>query len=324
MLHVRCTALIALMLAALPSTAGSAQTADWPVRPVRVIVPMGPGGGSDIVARMMSAKLSETFGQQFVVDNRGGGGGLIGIGTAVRSTPDGYTLMLISGSVPATVAAHKPSYDVVGGLTGVARVAFSPLCLVVHPSLPATTTKEFIDHARLRAGQLSFVVPGVGSLTHLATEYMMTLARIRMQHVPYKSTGLGMNDLLTGQVPVMMTGLSPVVPQIQAGKLRALAVTTAQRWPANPQIPALSETIAGFDVESWFAFVAPKGTPADVVQRMNADLNRHLKDPDFRKLMDARGLAAAGGPPADVDRRMASEVDRWSRIIREANIVIAP
>lgn len=319
--------LAATLLYAASMTSGlatAAQTPSWPARPVRVIVPMGPGGGSDIVARLMSARLSESFGQQFVVDNRGGGGGLIGIGMAVKSTPDGYAVMLISGSVPAAIASHKPSYDAIGGLTGIARVAFSPLCLVVHPSLPVKTTQEFIAYARSKPGQLSFVVPGVGSLTHLATEYMMTLTQIKMQHVPYKSTGLGMSDLLSGQTQVMMTGLSPVVSQIQSGKLRALAVTTAARWPAQPQIPALSETLPGFDVESWFAFVAPKGTPAAIVSRINAELNRHLQDPDFRKTLEAQGLAAAGGTPTDVDRRMKSEVERWGKIIADANIRIEP
>jgi tripartite-type tricarboxylate transporter receptor subunit TctC len=324
MMLPRWAALTALAASLLPSAALAAQPTDWPTRPVRVIVPMGPGGGSDIVARMMAAKLTASFEQQFVVDNRGGGGGLIGIGMAVRASPDGHTLMLISGSVPATVAAHRPPYDAIGGLTGIARVAYSPLCLVVHPALPVETAPAFIEHARSRAGQLSFVVPGVGSLTHLATEYMMTLAGIRMQHVPYKSTGLGMNDLLTGQVQVMMTGLSPVVPHIQAGRLRALAVTTAARWPSQPQIPALSETLQGFDVESWFALVAPRGTPPGIVARVNAELNRHLHDPELRKLVDARGLAPAGGPPEEVDRRMRSEVERWGRIIKEANIVVAP
>lgn len=324
MTHSRLAAASLLCATLACGFAQAAQPPNWPVRPVRVIVPMGPGGGSDIVARLMSAKLSESFGQQFVVDNRGGGGGLIGIGMAVKAPPDGYTVMLISGSVPASVAAHKPPYDAIGGLAGIARVAFSPLCLVVHPSIPVKTAQEFIAHARSRPGQLSFVVPGVGSLTHLATEYMMTLTQIKMQHVPYKSTGLGMSDLLSGQTQVMMTGLSPVVPQIQSGKLRALAVTTAARWPSQPQIPALSETLPGFEVESWFAFVAPRATPAAIVARINAELNRHLQDPEFRKTLDAQGLAAAGGTSEDVDRRMRTEVERWSRIIREANIRVEP
>ena len=309
---------MALWIATHPVSA--AQSPDWPARPVRVIVPMGPGGGSDIVARLMSAKLTESLGQQFVVDNRGGGGGLIGIGMAVRSAPDGYSLMLISGSVPAAIAAHKPNYDAIGGLSGIARVAYSPLILVVHPSLPVKTTQEFIGYARERPGQLSFVVPGVGSLTHLATEYMMTLTRIQMQHVPYKSTGLGMNDLLSGQIQVMMTGLSPVVPHLQSGKLRGLAVTTAARWPAQSHIPAMAETLPGFAVESWFAFVAPKGTPATIVSRLNAELNQHLQEPELRKTLERQGLAAAGGPTADVDRRMSSETERWSKIIQDANI----
>ena len=300
----------------------SAHAQPWPNKPVRVIVPMAVGGGSDSVARIMSGRLGDALGQQFVVDNRGGGGGLIGIGMAVKSPPDGYTLMLISGSVPATIAAHKPSYDAIGGLSGVIRVGYSPLTLVVHPSIPVKTTKEFIAFVRARPKELSFVVPGVGSLTHLATEYLMSLTQMRMLHVPYKSTGLGMTDLLSGQVQVMMTGLLPVSQHIAAGKLRAIAVSTGQRWPAQPQIPALAETVPGFDVESWFAFVAPKGTPAAVISRLNAEMNKMLQDADLRKMFDAQGMAVAGGTPEDVDRRMRGEHDRWGRIIREANIKI--
>jgi tripartite-type tricarboxylate transporter receptor subunit TctC len=298
----------------------TAQAQVWPTKPVRVIVPMATGGGSDIVARITSSKLSETLGQQFVVDNRGGGGGLIGIGMAVKSPPDGYTLMLISGSVPATIAAHKLPYDAIGGLSGVIRVGYSPLVLVVHPAMPVKSAKDLIVLVRARPGQMSFVVPGVGSLTHLAMEYLMSLMQMRMLHVPYKSTGLGMPDLLSGQVQVMMTGLLPVSPHVQSGRLRALAVSTAQRWPTQREIPALAETVPGFDVESWFAYVAPKGTPAVAVSRLNAELNRILQDAEVRKLFDGQGMAVAGGTAEDADRRMRSEHDRWAKIIREANI----
>ena len=307
-----------LLLVATGSLAADAP--QWPTRPVRVIVPMAAGGGSDTVARIMSQRASEHFGQQFVVDNRGGGGGLIGIGMAVKAIPDGYSMMLISGSVPATVAAHKPPYDAIGGLAGIIRVGYSPLVLVVHPTIPAKTVNEFIGYARARPNQLSFVVPGVGSLTHLATEYLMSLTQIKMQHVPYKSTGLGMNDLLSGQLQVMMTGLSPVVSHIQTGKLRGLAVTTGSRWPAQPDLPTLSATVAGFEVESWFAFVAPRNTPRNVIATVNGAMNRHLQDPGLRSTLEAQGVAAAGGTPEDVDGRMRSEVVRWSKIIQEANI----
>jgi tripartite-type tricarboxylate transporter receptor subunit TctC len=300
----------------------AAEAQGWPTKPVRVIVPMATGGGSDSVARIMSSRLSETFGQQFVVDNRGGGGGLIGIGMTVKSPPDGYTLMLISGSVPATIAAHKPPYDALGGLSGVIRVGYSPLTLVVHPSLPVKSVQEFFAFARARPGQLSFVVPGVGSLTHLAMEHLMSLTQLRMVHVPYKSTGLGMTDLLAGQVQVMMTGLVPVMPHVQSGRLRAIAVSTARRWPAAPEFPALAETITGFDVESWFAFVAPKGTPAAVIARLNAETNKLLQDAGLRKSFDQQGMAVAGGAADDVDKRMRSEHDRWEKIIRDANIRI--
>jgi tripartite-type tricarboxylate transporter receptor subunit TctC len=281
---------------------------------------MATGGGSDIVARITSSKLSEALGQQFVVDNRGGGGGLIGIGMAVKAPSDGYTLMLISGSVPATIAAHKPPYDAIGGLSGVIRVGYSPLVLVAHPAMPVKSAKDLIALVRARPGQLSFVVPGVGSLTHLAMEYLMSLTQMRMLHVPYKSTGLGMPDLLSGQVQVMMTGLLPVSPHVQSGRLRALAVSTAQRWPTQREIPALAETVPGFDVESWFAYVAPKGTPAAAISRLNAELNRMLQDAEVRKLFDTQGMAVAGGTADDADRRMRNEHDRWAKIIRDANI----
>ncbi len=299
-----------------------AQPQSWPMKAVRVIVPMAAGGGSDSVARIMSAKLGDALGQQFVVDNRGGGGGLIGIGMAVKAAPDGYTLMLISGSVPATIAAHKPPYDAIGGLSGVIRVGYSPLTLVVHPSIPPKTAKELIAFVRERPGQLSFVVPGVGSLTHLAMEYLMSLTQMRMLHVPYKSTGLGMTDLLSGQTQVMMTGMLPVLPYVQAGRLRAVAVSTAQRWPAQKAIPALSETVPGFDVESWFAFVAPKGMPSAVIARLNGEMNKMFQDADLRKTLDAQGMAVAGGTAEDVERRMRVEHDRWAKILRESNIKI--
>ncbi len=304
----------------LMCSAVQAQT--WPAKPVRVIVPMAAGGGSDSVARIMSSRLTEALGQQFVVDNRGGGGGLIGIGMAVKSAPDGYTLMLISGSVPATIAAHKPAYDPISNLSGVIRVGYSPLTLVVHPSLPVKSVNSFFAFARARPGQLSFVVPGVGSLTHLAMEYLMSRTQLRMLHVPYKSTGLGMTDLLSGQIQVMMTGLLPVMPYVQSGRLRAIAVSTAQRWPAQPEIPALAESIAGFDVESWFAFVAPKGTPTAVISRLNTDMNKLLQEPTLRKSFDAQGMSVAGGTSEDVDKRMRSEHDRWAKIIIDAKLRI--
>ena len=162
-------------------TCNPAQAQPWPAKSIRVIVPMATGGGSDSVARILSPRLAEVLGQQFIVDNRGGGGGLIGIGMAVKSPPDGYTIMLISGSVPATIAAHKPDYDPIGNLAGIIRVGYSPLLLAVHPSIPPKTVEEFVAFARARPGQLSFVVPGVGSLTHLATEQLMRLTQLRMQ-----------------------------------------------------------------------------------------------------------------------------------------------
>ena len=223
---------------------------------------------------------------------------------------------------PATIAANKPPYDAIGGLSGIIRVGYSPLLLVVHPSLPVKTVKEFITFVRARPGQLSLVVPGMGSLTHLASEYLMSITQTRMLPVPYKSTGLGMTDLLAGQTQVMMTGMLPVLPFVQAGRLRGVAVSTAKRWPAQPDFPALSETIPGFDVESWFAFLAPKGTPAAVVSRLNTEMNKMFQDAGLRQSLAAQGMAVAGGTAEEVDKRVRSEHDRWAKIIRDANIRI--
>jgi tripartite-type tricarboxylate transporter receptor subunit TctC len=294
----------------------------WPTKTVRIIVPMATGGGSDSVARLIAPKLNEQLSQPFIVDNRGGGGGLIGISMAVKSPPDGYTIMLISGSVPATIAAHKPDYDPIGNLAGIIRVGFSPLLLVSHPSIPVKNTKELIKFIQSKPNQLLFGVPGSGSLTHLATAYLMSITNTKMQHVPYKSTGYGMSDLLSGRTQVMMTGLSPMLPFIQNGKLRPIAVSTLNRWPAQPEIPALSETISGFDVESWFAFVTPKSTPSNIVSKLNTEINKLLNDQLVRKSFDALGIAVAGGGADDVDKRMRSEIDRWTQLIRDSKIQI--
>jgi len=295
---------------------------NWPSKSVRIIVPMAAGGGSDTVARLLSQKLGDHYGQQFVVDNRGGGGGLIGIGMGVKAPPDGYTLMLISGSVPATLAAHNVPNDPLGHLSGIIKVAYSPLVLVVHPALPVKNTREFIDFARARPGQLSFIVPGVGSLTHLATELFMRESKIRMQPIAYKSTGLGMTELLAGQTQFTMGGLQPFFSYIQSGRLRALAMSTAKRWPLQPEVPTVSETIPGFEAESWFALVTPKGTPAEMILTLNKDINQLLEQPETIKSFRQQGLVVSGGKPETVEQRMRQENERWIRIIKEANIRI--
>lgn len=307
------TAMLALPLAAQ----------SYPSKPIRMIIPFSAGGAADVPGRIVTQKLTESLKQQVLVDNRPGAGSTIGADAAAKAAPDGYTIFMISNTHFVSAALHKKlAYDSLNDFTPVTQITSAPNVLVVHPSLPVKSVNSFFAFARARPGQLSFVVPGVGSLTHLAMEYLMSRTQLRMLHVPYKSTGLGMTDLLSGQIQVMMTGLLPVMPYVQSGRLRAIAVSTAQRWPAQPEIPALAESIAGFDVESWFAFVAPKGTPTAVISRLNTDMNKLLQEPTLRKSFDAQGMSVAGGTSEDVDKRMRSEHDRWAKIIIDAKLRI--
>jgi tripartite-type tricarboxylate transporter receptor subunit TctC len=317
----RTRAVLALVSLAICAQSTQAQTTStYPNRPVRVVVPMAAGGGSDIMARLTAQRLSERFGQQFVVDNRGGGGGMIGIGIAVQALPDGHTLMLVSGSFPASVATHKPDNDPINNLTPIVKLGFSPFALVVTPSLPPKTVKELVEYARSRPGQLSYPVPGVGSLTHLVTELFAQQAGIKMVHVPYKSTGLGMPDLLKGETHLILGGLSPLLPYIQQGRLRGLAVTTAKRWYAVPDLPTLSETVPGFVVESWFGLVAPKRTPAAIVALLNEGANQMLAAAETKKALDAAGIAPGGGTSAEFGALIRSDYARALRVVKEAKI----
>lgn len=297
-----------------------ARSQDYPAKVVRVIVPFAPGGGSDITARQVAQKLSEQFKRQFVVDNRGGASGLIGMELTAKAPPDGYTIMVMSGSFSATPATHKPAFDPINNIIPVAEVGFTPFVLSVHPSLPVKTTKELIALAKARPGQLNYVTPGVGSLTHLATELFINMAKIDMVGVAYKSTGAALPDLLSGQVQLIVGSILPTFPHIQSGKLRALAVTTAKRWYSLPSVPPLNETLPGYEVELWFGVMAPRGTPPAIIDRLNAAVNRFLQDPDMKQNLEAQGMIASGGTPQRFGERIRKDYDRWVKVVREQNI----
>jgi tripartite-type tricarboxylate transporter receptor subunit TctC len=302
--------------------AGAAPAQQYPTKPVRVIIPFAPGGGSDITARQFSQKLSEALGQQFVPDNRGGAGGLVGMELTAKAPPDGYTLMMMSASFAATSALHKPSWDPINNIVPVMEFGVTPFVLTVHPSLPAKTTKELIALARAKPGGLTYASTGIGGITHLATELFMSMAKIRMVHVPYKSTGLAMNDLLSGQVPIIVGSLLPVVPHVHSGRLRALAVTTAKRWYSLPNVPTVAETIPGYEVELWFGTMAPRGTPQAIIDRLNAALNKTLEQPDMKKNLNEQGMMPTGGTPQKFGERIRKDYDRWLKVVKEANIKI--
>jgi tripartite-type tricarboxylate transporter receptor subunit TctC len=292
----------------------------YPVKPVRVIVPFAPGGGSDITARQFSQKLSEALGQQFLVDNRGGAAGLIGMELTAKAPPDGYTLMMMSASFSASSALNKPAFDPINNIVPVAEFGITPFVLTVHPSVPAKTTKELIALARNTKGGLTFASTGVGSITHLATELFMNMAKIKMVHVPYKSTGAAMGDLLSGQVPIIVGSLLPVTPHLSSGRLRALAVTTAKRWYSLPNVPTLGETLPGYEVELWFGTMAPRGTPQPIIDRINGVVNKALESAEIKKNLEQQGMVATGGTPQKFGERIRKEYERWLKVVQEANI----
>jgi len=292
----------------------------YPAKPVRVIVPFAPGGGSDITARQFSAKLTEAFGQQFVVDNRGGAGGIIGMEMVARAVPDGYTLMMMSGSFSATSATHRPAFDPIVNIVPVAEFGITPFVLTVHPSLPVKTTKELIALARAKPGQLVYASSGVGGLTHLATELILIETKTKMVHVPFKSTGGAMTDLLSGQTPIIVGSLLPVVPHLETGRLRALGVTTAKRWYSLPNVPTVGESLPGYEVELWFGTMAPRGTPPEIIARVNDAINKALQTPDMKKNLEAGGMTATGGTPQKFGERINREYARWVKVVKEANI----
>jgi tripartite-type tricarboxylate transporter receptor subunit TctC len=293
---------------------------NYPVRPVRVVVPFAPGGGSDITARVFSQKLSEGLNQQFIVDNRGGAGGLIGMEIVAKAPPDGYTVMMMSASFSATSALHRPSWDPIRNIIPVAEFGTTPFVLVVHPSVKANTAKELIALAASKPNGQTYASTGTGSITHLATELMMNMTKIQMVHVPYKSTGAAMIDVLSGQAPIMVGSLLPVTPHIQGGRLRGLAVTTAKRWYSLPDVPPLGDTIPGYNVELWFGTMVPIGTPPAIIKQLNGVINKALESAEIKKNLEKDGMVPTGGTPEKFGERITKDYNNWLKVVKSANI----
>jgi tripartite-type tricarboxylate transporter receptor subunit TctC len=317
---IRRTAACVLSAALLAAFPALSQAQNYPAKPVRVIVPFAPGGGSDLTARQVSAKLGEILKQQFIVDNRGGAGGLIGMELTAKSVPDGYTIMIMSGSFSASSATHQPAFDPINNIVPVAEVGFTPFVLSVHPSLPSKTTRELIALARSKPGQMVYASSGVGGLTHLSTELMASMAKIKMVHVPYKSTGAAMTDLLSGQCQLIVGSLLPTVPHFKTGRLRPLAVTTAKRWYSLPEVPTMAETLPGYEVELWFGVMTPKGTPQPVIDQLNGAMNKMLQGADMKASLDKQGMTPSGGTPAKFGERIRKDYERWVKVIKESDI----
>ena len=309
--------LLAAGAAALPAVSRIARAQAYPTRPVRIIVGFAAGAGVDTTARLLGRWLSERLGQPFVIENRPGDGGNIGTEAVVRAPPDGYTLLLAStpNAINATLY-DKLSFNFVRDITPVAAIIQGPFVLVINPSVPAKTVPEFIAYAKANPGKIKMASGGSGSPAHLAGELFKMMADIGMIHVPYRGAVPAHTDLLAGQAQVMFPGTVASIEYIRAGRLRALAVTTATRSEALPDIPTVAEFVPGYEASQWFGVGAPKGTPAEIVAKLNEEINVSLAD---ARLADLGGTPLPGSP-ADFSKLIAEDTEKWAKVIRAANI----
>ncbi len=306
------------LIAGVLWAAGSAAQ-NYPSKPIRMMVPFAPGGGADFVARIVGKQLNDALGQPLVIENRGGAGGAIGTELAARATPDGYTLLLGSAGPLAIQPGlmKRLRYDPLKDFAPVTQVASMPFVLVVHPSLPVKSIPELLALARAKPGQLNFGSPGNGSTTHLATELLKMLAKIDVVHVPYKGVAPALADLVGGQVQFMSGDMSSVLPQVKAGRLRALAVTGAQRSPFVPELPTIAESgVPGYAASGWFGVLAPAATPRGIITRLNAVIVKGIKGAEARERLAALGGDVVANTPAEFAAYLRADLAKWSKLIK--------
>ena len=319
--HRRQFLCLAAGAAALPAVSRIARAQTYPARPVRFIVGFTPGGSFDITARLIGQWLSERLGQQFVIENRPGAAGNIASEAAVKSPADGYTILLCG--VPNAISAtlyDKLNYDFSRDIAPVGAVSRAPNVMVVHPSVPAKTVPEFIAYAKANPGKVNMASSGVGTSLHLSGELFKLMTGINMQHVPYRGSAPMLTDLLAGQVQIAFDNLQPSMPHINAGKLRALAVTTATRSHALPDLPTVADFVPGYEASTWNGVCAPKNTPVEIVDRLNREINAGLADPKINARLAEVGASAFSGSPADYGKLFADEIEKWGKVIRAGNI----
>ena len=311
---------IALVCASQPALAAAA--AEYPVKPVRVIVPFAPGGTNDVAARIVAEKFSERFSQPFVVDNRAGANGVVGAEIVARAAPDGYTLLVASAGIAVNPSIMKSlPYDTQRDFTPLGMVGGGPYLMVVHPAIGAKTVKEFVAWTKARPAQISYASVGVGSPSQLAAELLRMVSDIDMQHVPYKGGSAALPDLIAGRVAMFFGSISTLNPQMQAGRLRAIAVTTLTRSPALPEVPTFVESgFPGFEVNGWYGLLGPAKMPAVLVSRLNAELQKVLASGETQTRFAANGMEPAGGTAAAFDERIRNEMTKWAQVVHAAGI----
>jgi len=314
----------ALAAAALGSGAAFAQpAAGYPNKPIRLVNPFAPGGPVDIIGRAVAQELNKSWGQPVIVDNRPGAGTTIGAGLVARAAPDGYTLMVTSVSTPVSVTIYRNlPFDLVKDFAPVVLLAQTPLVFAVSPGVPAANVQEFIKLARAKPGQVSYASSGAGTISHLAGELFRTMAKIdSMVHVPYKGGAPAVAAVAGGETQAVFDQGIAIMPHAKAGRLRALGVTSAKRVDSSPELPTFAEAgVPGFEVNVWTALYAPAGTPAPVVERLNAEVNRILREPEMRDRLNGLGLAPVGGTSAAFGEYLKSEIARWGKVVKDAGV----
>jgi tripartite-type tricarboxylate transporter receptor subunit TctC len=307
--------------AALPAISRVARAQTYPTRPVRLIIAVSAGASPDIIARLIGQWLSERLGQPIIVDNRPGAGGNIGTEIGVRAPPDGYTLLmaLSLNAINPAFYANLP-FNFIPDTMPVASIASIPLVMEVNPSVPAKTVPEFIAYAKANSGKINMASGGKGTPLHVAGELFKMMAGVDMVHVPYRSEGLALPDLISGQVQVMFGVMPASLGYIRAGKLRALAVTSAMRQDALPDVATVGEFLPGYEARGWYGIVVPKGTPVWIIEKLNKEINAALADPSVKKRLTDLGCAVFAGSPADFGKFIANETEKWARVIKFAGI----
>lgn len=317
-MHLRL--ITAALLLALSS---AAHAQNYPNKPVRIIVPFAPGGGSDFIARAIAPPLTKATGQQFIVDNRPGAGSTLGSEIALKSPADGYTLLLVSGSYTTAPSLYKNlKYDALNDMTSVIQTENGPYLVTVHPSLPVKNVKELVTLAKKTPGQINYASTGNGGITHLAAELFAMRTGIKITHIPYKGTGPGVIDTVAGNTQMMIAAVTAASGHVKTGRLRGLAVSSPKRLPALPDMPTVLESGIKYQVNNWHGVIAPRGVPRPVIDRLNAEINKAVKDPDFARRIAAEGLEPAGGTPEEFQALLKREVAEWGDVVKAANINI--
>ena len=303
--------------------AGSAFAVDYPTRPVKWIVPYPPGGTTDVLARIMAQWLSEKMGQQFIVENKPGGGNNIGTEYALRSPPDGYTMLLVNPANGINQTLYKDlKFSIVNDMQPVAGLVRSPNVMEVTNSFPAKTVQEFIDYCKANPGKINMASSGSGTSVHMSGELFMMMTGCKMTHIPYKGAGPALTDLIAGQVHVLYDNLPSSINHIRGGRIRALAVTTAEPSPALPGIPTVAQTVPGYEASAWFGIGMPKGTPREIVDKVNAEVNRALSDPAMLKKLEDLGGTPIKGSADDFGKVVQSEVDKWAKVVKASGATV--